>query len=215
MNKIKLLNKAEITRFKGNISNNYNEKKYFNISQNKFFNNFLARQGLPFNYVEAAVLCLLEPDIVKNSYNIILTVRSKKLKQHAGQISFPGGKLDKKDKNLIDCAYREAKEEINFNLQHASFLGRLTKYLTGTGYLIQPVISLSINNQDFILNKAEVDDILHFPINHLLLNSKVKKVFYRKNNEKLFYYNIEWKGFKIWGATAKILVDLIYLFKNI
>ena len=216
-NKIKLLENEKITLLKEILGRHYkkNKKNYYNLAQNKDNNDLLSINAFFPNFISSAVLCLLEVNNKNSDYNIILTKRSENLRQHSGQISFPGGKLDEKDKNFIDCAYREASEEIGFNPKKAKLVGKLKKYFTGTGFLIQPIVSITDNKQKLKLNKKEVDQILHFPINYLLLESKIKKIFYKRNNIDLFYYSIKWKGFKIWGATAKILIDLVYLFRKL
>ena len=88
------------------------------------------------------------------------------------------------------------------------FLGKLNKYITGTGYQIQPIIVKGKIKQNFSINQDEVSSILHLPINYLLSNNIIKKAFYDKN--KYFFYLL-WRNNKIWGATAKILIDLINL----
>ena len=77
-----------------------------------------------------------------NGTEIILTIRSNDLPSHAGQISFPGGKVDAKDKNPVDTAYREAFEEIGLSEKHIKRLGYLDITTTGTNYMILPVVGL-------------------------------------------------------------------------
>ena len=186
----------------------YVKKKHYLVPENRYlFNNNNK------NYIRSAVLCLLEHNCVDGSYNIILTERSKDLRNHAGQISLPGGKLDAKDlEDYEECAYREAFEEIGFNKKSSIYLGKLNKYITGTGYIIQPIVALSTKKQEYKLNKLEVTKILHFPINYLSLEKNFKKVFLNEDKKK-YYYNIYWNKIKIWGATAIILINLIKLLK--
>ena len=209
-NKIKILNEKEIFKLKNKIKKNVKEDNNFLLS----YNNKSVTNKYE-NYIKAAVLCLIEANVKNNSYNIILTKRSKNLKNHSGQISFPGGKLDKQDKkDYKECAFREAREEIGFDKSNSVYLGMLNKYITGTGYSIQPIIALSKKNQLFHANPDEVTKILHFPINFLLSNDRIEKVFYDYGNNK-FYYNIYWKRNTIWGATAKILIDLVNLLREL
>ena len=157
---------------------------------------------------------MLAPNGSNYALNIILTRRSKHLKYHKGQISFPGGKLEPQDKgNFQKCAYREAYEEIGFEKNKIIYLGKLNKYITGSGFLIQPIVVLLEEVQNFKINKQEVTSILHFPINYLLSSDVISKVFIDKGQNK-YFLNIYWKKNKIWGATAKILIDLINLLKN-
>ena len=146
--------------------------------------------------------------------NIVLTKRSEHLKYHKGQISLPGGKLEPRDKgNFQECAFREAYEEIGFKRNNSIYLGKLNKYITGSGFLIQPIVALVDEVQNFIINRQEVTSILHFPINYLLSGDEIKKVFLDEDQNK-YFLNIYWKKNRIWGATAKILIDLINLLKK-
>ncbi len=208
-NKIKILNKNEIFKIKKKLDKTFENRKCYNLSQNTID----TTDGYK-DYTKAAVLCLLITDGLDGAMKIVLTKRSEKLRYHKGQISFPGGKLDLKDKgDLKKCAYREAQEEIGFKKNKAIYLGKLNKYATGSGFLIQPIVALLEDAQKFIINRQEVTSILHFPINYLLSNRSFTKVYTNKDKNK-YYLNIYWKRNIIWGATAKILVDLINLLKN-
>ena len=167
------------------------------------------------SYTRSAVLCLLVPNLTGNSYNIILTVRSKNLKKHAGQVSFPGGKKDSIDKSYKECAFREAKEEIGYDNKNNFLIGKLNKYITSSNFLIQPIVTVSDESVKLNINCKEVSNILYFPINQLLFTNKIKKVFYNKTNKTLYYHELDWNGFKVWGATAKILIDLFNLMKKL
>ena len=135
-NKIKISNKIEILKTKNKLESNFDEKKCFNLSENviDIAENYK-------NFTKSAVLCLLISNDSKYNLDIVLTKRSENLKHHKGQISFPGGKLEPRDKgDFQECAYREAYEEIGFNKNKAIYLGKLNKYITGSGFLIQPVV---------------------------------------------------------------------------
>ena len=212
INNIYIFNKKKKIFLKNKLKANYNNTKAYNVLENK---NFLINKNNSHTFNQAAVLCLLQPDRKLNSYNLILTLRSKKLKIHPGEVSFPGGKLEGSDKKShIYCAFREAKEEININPLNCSYIGKLNKYLTSSGYIIQPIIAISKKNQKFKTDKKEVTEILLFPISYILSNTKIKKIYYTKNGEKRYYFSIEWNKFNIWGATAKILIDLINILKS-
>lgn len=208
-NKIKISNLGDKVLIKKRLINNFNEKKCYDLSQNKLdiIDNYK-------NYTKSAVLCLLMYNNYNMSLDIILTKRSKNLKHHAGQISLPGGKLDYKDKgDFKKCAFREAKEEIGLETNNANYFGKLNKYITGSGFLIQPIVALAKDNQNFIINNEEVTSILHLPINFLLSESVIKKVYYNSEDKNKYYIIFNWKKNKIWGATAKILSDLVDLLK--
>ena len=208
-NKIKISNKIEVVKIKNKLELNFDDKKCFNLSDNvsDITENYK-------NFTKSAVLCLLISNSSNYTLDIVLTKRSKHLKYHKGQISFPGGKLEPQDKDDFQlCAYREAFEEIGFKKNKAIYLGKLNKYITGSGFLIQPIVVLLEEVQNFIINRQEVTSILHFPVNYLLLDNVISKVFLDEDNNK-YFLNIYWKKNKIWGATAKILIDLINLLKK-
>ena len=106
-----------------------------------------------------------------NSANIILTYRSAKLKDHAGQISFPGGRIDKKDLSPIDTAIRETKEEIGIEKKYINILGNLDNYVTGTGFQILPIIANVIGGYDISINSKEVKSVFKLPMS-ILMNKK-------------------------------------------
>ena len=208
-NKIKILSKNEIFKIKKKLDKTFENRKCYNLSQNTID----TTDGYK-DYTKAAVLCLLMTNRLDGAMKVVLTKRSENLKYHKGQISFPGGKLDLKDKgDLKKCAYREAQEEIGFEKNKAIYLGKLNKYATGSGFLIQPIVVLLEDAQKFIINRQEVTSILHFPINYLLSGDVISKVFLDEDHNK-YFLDIYWKKNKIWGATAKILIDLINLLKR-
>jgi 8-oxo-dGTP pyrophosphatase MutT (NUDIX family) len=208
-NKIKISNKIEILKVKKKLEHSFDDKKCFNLSNNvsDITKNYK-------NFTKSAVLCLLVSNSSNYALDIVLTKRSKHLRHHKGQISFPGGKLEPQDKGDFEkCAYREAYEEIGFKKNKVVYLGKLNKYITGSGFLIQPIVVLVEEVQSFIINRKEVTSILHFPINYLLSEDVISKVFLDEAQNK-YFLNIYWKKNKIWGATAKILIDLINLLKK-
>ena len=208
-NKIKISNKIEILKIKKKLEHSFDDKKCFNLSDNvsDITKNYR-------NFTKSAVLCLLISNGLNYNLDIVLTKRSEHLKYHKGQISLPGGKLEPQDKgDFQKCAYREAYEEIGFEKNKAIYLGKLNKYITGSGFLIQPVVVLLKEVQNFVINRNEVTSILHFPINYLLLKDVISKVFLDEDHNK-YFLNIYWNKNKIWGATAKILIDLINLLKK-
>jgi len=166
-------------------------------------------------YLEAAVLCILLPS--KNNFTpkVILTVRSKKLRKHSGQISFPGGKVERTDKNFIECALRETFEEIGIEGKKVQTLGMMNKYATGSGFLVTPVVAIMTSDIKVKINKDEVEEVIYFPLNYLEKKKNIKKSFFFKDNKsKYFYYDINWKNYRIWGTTASILCDMNKLLNN-
>ena len=172
-NKIKISNKNQILKIRNKLEYSFNDKKCFNLSNN--VNDTTENYK---NFTKSAVLCLLISNGSDDNLDIVLTKRSKYLKYHSGQISLPGGKLEPQDKgDFRQCAYREAYEEIGFEKNKAIYLGKLNKYITGSGFLIQPIVVLLEEVQNFVMNRQEVTSILHFPVNYLLSGDVINKVF--------------------------------------
>jgi 8-oxo-dGTP pyrophosphatase MutT (NUDIX family) len=217
MDNIQILKKKGISCFKQILADNYDTNKLYDLSKNKSHKNLSLQKQKEIikRYTKSAVLCLLVPDLINNSYNIILTVRAKTLNKHAGQISFPGGKKDNIDNSYKECAFREAKEEVGYHNKNNFFIGKLNKYITGSGYLIQPIVTISDERVHLNINSKEVSKILYFPINYLLLDNKTRKVFYSETNKILYYHELTWNGARVWGATAKILIDLLKLMRKL
>ena len=107
---------------------------------------------------KSAVMCLfLEKN--KKTY-LILTKRSEKLNQHAGEISFPGGSLENQDKNSLMAAFRETYEEIGIPERRINVIGQLDDYITGTGFHIETYVGIIKKNTIFRVNKEEVSELI-------------------------------------------------------
>jgi len=164
------------------------------------------------NYKSAAVLF---PIIrVKNENKIIFTTRSKDVLSHPGQVCFPGGRFDKKDKNMIECAKREAYEEIGLESNKIDILGILDNCITGTNYNVTPIVGYINEGFNPTIQESEVADIFEVPLSYFFnkKNRKLKNASYR--NKKYTYYEYKWKNRKIWGSTARIIVNFCDIIEN-
>ena len=177
-----------------------------------YFNELCLENKIDNSLTAAAVLV----PIISNqeSYKILLTHRSKKLDDHAGQISFPGGRIDNSDKTPIDTALREAYEEIGLNGSSVEILGHLDAYATATGFRILPIVSIIKENFDTKINPIEVESIFYLPMEFLMNpeNHKKERGTYKRQSTsyKIEYeYNvIPYENHHIWGATAAMLINL-------
>ena len=163
-------------------------------------------------YVSAAILFpLIER---KNNINVILTKRSEYMSDHPGQVCFPGGKYDSKDKTMENCAKREAMEEIGLKSDHIRILGELDKCFTGTGFKIAPVIASVSSNYIPQIDKSEVSEVFEVPLK-FLINYKNRHIVSSKyEGIKYCFYEYYWKNKKIWGSTAKIIVNFCDIVKK-
>ena len=128
------------------------------------------------------------------------------MNSHAGQVAFPGGRVDVTDKTPIHTALREAHEEVNIIPETVDVLGSLDPYLTSTGFAVTPVVS-TIPPQDFIPEPSEVEEIFEVPLSFLLNQDNHQKVHRKISGQDRAYYAIPYKTHYIWGATAGMIVN--------
>ena len=159
-----------------------------------------------FNFLEASVLIPILT--FKKDLEILLTKRSNSLKNHPGQIAFPGGKKDQIDSSPIETALRETQEEVGLNPKNVEIIASLPSHKTATGFVIKPYLGLI--NQPFseTLRQGEVDEIFTVPYEYIL-NEKNFSIKTRKwNGLQRSYYVVPYGPYYVWGATARILLNL-------
>lgn len=154
----------------------------------------------------AAVLCGLveRPE----GLHVILTQRPETMREHAGQIAFPGGKIDDGDDGPIAAALREAEEEIGLPAAAAEVLGRIDPYVTGTGFQVEPVVAMIDDAFRPVPDQREVADVFEAPLDFLMAPANLKRHSGTWAGRERFYYAIPWNGRYIWGATAGMLKSL-------
>tara|TARA_B100000686_G_scaffold305938_1_gene344915 strand:- start:31062 stop:31676 length:615 start_codon:yes stop_codon:yes gene_type:complete len=152
---------------------------------------------------------------IQDEYKVILTTRSINVLSHPGQVCFPGGRLESSDKNMVECAKREAFEEIGIEPNNIEVLGELDNCITGTDYNVTPILGLIKGNFIPKIQEKEVADLFEVPLNFFLdkSNRKLKNAEYK--NKKYTYYEFQWGEKKIWGSTARIIVNFCDIIDNI
>ena len=138
--------------------------------------------------------------------NIILTKRTEHLKAHAGQISFPGGRMEPEDINAPACALREAQEEIGLPPQSVDVLGGLSTYETGTGFRVYPIVGWISKPVEYAIDPFEVAEVFEVPVAFLIDSANHKREMRMRGNERRNYFAIPYGDRYIWGATAAMLV---------
>ena len=138
---------------------------------------------------------------------VILTVRREHMRTHAGQIAFPGGRLDPGESET-DAALREAWEEIGLDPAEVDVAGTIDPYRTVTGFVVTPVIGVVTPDLPLQPHEHEVADWFEAPLSFLLDlgNQQRKSALFQ--GQTRHYYEIVWNGRRIWGATAAVIVNL-------
>lgn len=158
------------------------------------------------NSPAAVLVCIYQ---FQGEYSVLFTQRAEHLKHHAGQISFPGGKAEKHDKNLIETAYREAEEEVGLKSKHLQLIGSLQPYRTVSGFAVTPIISVyqsSLNiKTDLLIDKNEVASAFGVPLAYLMDEKNYSEQIIHRNNKQFPVYFLPYETKLIWGATAGIL----------
>lgn len=139
---------------------------------------------------------------------VILTQRTDSLRNHAGQVAFPGGRIDPGDDGPTGAALREAWEEIGLAPEAVELIGAVDRYRTGTGFEVTPVLGVVPPDYPYALNRAEVADVFEVPLAHLLdpVNHIADSGEWRGRIRH--FHRIDWQGRNIWGATAAMLINL-------
>ncbi len=139
---------------------------------------------------------------------VLLTQRAQHLPDHPGQVSFPGGKIDKTDESPMHSALREAEEEIGLARENVAPVGYLDLYMTTLGYRIVPVIARVQPGFQLALNTAEVDEVFEVPLAYVMDLANMQKHSRDWNGITRHYYAITIGQRYIWGVTAGILRNL-------
>jgi len=151
---------------------------------------------------------VLVPIVDHPQPTVLLTQRAQHLPDHAGQVSFPGGKIDKDDKDPCASALREAREEIGLDRSYIEPFGYLDLYMTTLGYRIVPVIARVKPGFTLKLNVAEVDKAFEVPLTFLMDQTNMERHSREWQGMTRHYYAITFGEHYIWGVTAGILRNL-------
>lgn len=157
-------------------------------------------------FTEAAVLIPLIDR--KDGMTVLLTRRTDDLKSHAGQIAFPGGRMEQADATPEHTALRETKEEVGLQPASIDVIGRLGVRETGTGYRVVPIVGLIDPPFDVVADPSEVAEVFEVPLSFVMDTANHKFETRILGGVERSFYALPFGAYYIWGLTARLLVNL-------
>jgi len=143
----------------------------------------------------------------ESGLTVLFTRRTAHLHDHAGQISFPGGRVEPGDRSAAETALRESGEEIGLESARVEILGELHQYVTVTGYRVSPVVGLVTPPLDLRPDDFEVAEVFEVPLSFLLDPSNHQRNRVINEGRERLYYAVPYGRYYIWGATAGMLMN--------
>ncbi|MBS9463730.1 CoA pyrophosphatase [Flagellimonas sp. HMM57] len=165
---------------------------------------------------KAGVMALFYPDLYQKT-KLLLILRKTYEGVHSNQIGFPGGKVEKEDKNLLDTALRETHEEVGVPPESVEVLKQLSEvYIPPSNFLVQPFIGMYSNPKPFLIQESEVEDVVEVYLHDFLDNANLMEqklsTSYAKNiNVPAYKLN----GYTVWGATAMMMSEIKELLEQV
>ena len=173
--------------------------------------NIIAQREAEGFMTQAAILLPLVKQ--PTGLHVLLTQRTEHLHDHAGQISFPGGRKDHDDESIIGTALRESEEEIGLSSNHIDVIGTMPEYLTVSGYRVTPVVALIEPPKAYRPDPFEVADVFEVPLSFLMNPANHEIRIWHSDEGSRRFYAIPYADRFIWGATAGMLRNLYHLLK--
>jgi 8-oxo-dGTP pyrophosphatase MutT (NUDIX family) len=151
---------------------------------------------------------VLVPVVDRPEPGLLLTLRNANMRKHAGQVAFPGGRIDPEDDGPIGAALREAQEEIGLSPHAVEIIGTIEPYITVTDYLVTPVLAVIPPDLPLSPHEAEVAAVFEVPLSFLRdpANWQVRSVLWQGHERRV--YEVHWEDRRIWGATAAMIVNI-------
>jgi 8-oxo-dGTP pyrophosphatase MutT (NUDIX family) len=167
---------------------------------------------------EPAAAAVLVPLVMRDSgLHVLLTRRTDHLRDHAGQISFPGGRSEAHDADPVATALRETEEEVGLGREHVEIIGSLPTYSTVTSYVVTPVVALVQPDFTLALDSFEVAEAFEVPLQFLMTPAHHRRHAFEMLGQPRQFLSMPWQGLSpdgrtrdyfIWGATAAMLRNL-------
>jgi 8-oxo-dGTP pyrophosphatase MutT (NUDIX family) len=159
---------------------------------------------VPFDRPPVPAAVLLAMVRRSSGLSVLYTERSPGLRVHSGQIAFPGGKIDPEDADAADAALREAWEEVAMERSDARVLGQMPRYLTGTNYLITPVVAVVEPSKPFVPNPREVRSVFEVPLELLMREDTYSRLRLERGGRTHTTWQLHHGEFTVWGITANL-----------
>jgi 8-oxo-dGTP pyrophosphatase MutT (NUDIX family) len=140
---------------------------------------------------------------------MLFTVRSSEMRSHRGQISFPGGRREEADVSAASAALREAEEEVGLRPDSVEILGYLDDYPTITRYLVTPVVGMVSGSPALTPHAREVAEVFEVPLEIVLDPDRYERKAFSRGGVKVPFFELNHHGYRIWGATAGMLWNLV------
>jgi 8-oxo-dGTP pyrophosphatase MutT (NUDIX family) len=144
----------------------------------------------------------------RRGWSVLLTQRTAHLSAHAGQIAFPGGRIEEADADAVAAALRETEEEVGLPRERVSVVGRLDTYVTGTGFEITPIVGIVGPPYRLTIDPYEVAEAFEVPLSYILDARNHHRVERESAGRTRIFFTLPYEGRNIWGATAGMLVNL-------
>ncbi len=163
---------------------------------------------------EPAHASVLVPLVLREAgLTVLLTQRTEQLANHSGQIAFPGGRADEGDADAVATALRETQEEVGLQAHHMQVLGTLPLYVTGTAFIITPVVALVQSEHTLTLSAGEVANAFEIPLAFLMNPAHHHRHAFEWEGIRREWFSMPWQGVGeperfVWGATAGMLRNL-------
>jgi 8-oxo-dGTP pyrophosphatase MutT (NUDIX family) len=139
--------------------------------------------------------------------SVLFTERARHLANHPGQVSFPGGRLESAAETAVQAALREAHEEVSLAAEDVAVAGCLDVHITGTGFAVTPVVGFISGAFEAHPDPGEVRDVFEVPLDYLLDEANARAQVIDRFGCRFRSYEIRYGGYRIWGATAAILMS--------
>ena len=163
----------------------------------------------PRSYRDAAVLVPIIDHATGPT--LLLTVRSSDMPSHAGQISFPGGKVEEQDENRIATALREAEEEVGIDPSYVEIVGDMGVHFGGKGFAVTPVVGIIHPDANYEPCPREVAEIFEVPLSYLLQADNHTIEVREAKGTKYNMFAVPYQDYHIWGLTAGVINSLVQM----